>query len=454
MKRMAALLLCALLGLCLPAQAEKYDAAPAIFDVRYQTMERKEDDTRYFISTEYLITTTAPGNEWLKNAADAFDEQLFPTMQPDPSKNARRNSRLDIETLHYLTGESCLSTLVLGRVSFDRAQVCSPFVTATFDLETGEQIALTDLFAPDSAAWALMAQRVESHLNSLFEQDQRQPEAVSALCTRQALESAAFTLSGYELTLHYEASQVYPGRAGLMHVRFFYDELRPLMTPLGQRHTDNSRWKMVAFTCDDGPRYGQTQNTLANFRHGGARATFFTVGKNAADSPDVVMRAFDQNHIIASHSYNHYSGYTMKPETMRQEVADHNALLQQYTGENVTLFRAPGGTYPPWIEADIHLPILQWSVDTYDYTGKTYKKIFYSVRNNVRDGDLILCHDSGAELYKAVPLMTEYLKKNGYLMVTVEELARANGVIMEPNVVYYRFIDGDYSKRTDSNLQD
>ena len=454
MKRIAALLLCVLLCLPMLAQAEKYQSAPEIFDIKYKVMERKEEDNRYFINKEYLITTNAAVNAELQAVADAFDEQLVPLMQPDPSKNARRNSRLDILTTHAITGESCLSTMVLARYTFDRVQQFSPFVTATYDLATGEKIALTDLFASDSAAWDLMAQRVESHLNSLFELEDRNPEAVAALCTREALENASFTLSGYELTLHYEAKEVYPGHAGLMHVRFFYDEMRPHMTELGLKHTDNSRWKMVAFTCDDGPRYGETQNTITNFRHGGARVTYFTVGKNAIDSPDIVMRAFDQNHIIASHTYNHFSGYTMSPETMRKEVADHNAVLQQYTGENVGFFRAPGGTYPPWIEADIHLPILQWSVDTYDYTGKTHKKIYYSVRNNVKDGDMILCHDSGAELHKAIPLMTEYLKANGYLMVTAEELARANGVIMEPNVVYYRFLDGDFSKRLDSNLQD
>ena len=47
----------------------------------------------------------------------------------------------------------------------------------------------------------------------------------------------------------------------------------------------------------------------------------------------------------------------------------------------------------------------------------------------------------------------DVLKKNGYLIVTIEELARINGVIMEPNVVYYRFINGDYSPRTDSNVK-
>ena len=454
MKRIAALLLC--LALCLPcfATAEKLESTPAIFNIKYKTSERKVNDNRYFISKEYLITTNESVNAELQAAADAFEEQLFPTMQPDPAKNGRRNSRLDIEALHYITGQSCLSTMVLGRVSFAREQICSPFVTATYDLETGEKVLLTDLFAADSPAWQLMAERVESHVGSLFEQDERQPEAVAALCTREALENAQFTLSGYELTLHYEASTVYPGHAGLMHVHFYYDELYPYMTETGLRHTDNSHWKMVAFTCDDGPRYGETQNTLTNFRHAGAKATYFNAGKNAIEHPDILMRIFDQNHIVASHSYNHYSGYTMSPESMRKEVEDHNAVMQKYVGENVAYFRAPGGTYPPWIEADIHLPVIQWSLDTYDYTGKSYKNIYYSLRNNVKDGDIILSHDSNAEFHKAIPLMAEYLKNNGYLMVSIEELARANGIIMQPNEVYFRYVDGDYSPRLDSNLKD
>ena len=453
MKRLLIFLLCLLMLLPGAAFAEKYEAAPEIFDVKYSVRERKEKDNRYFVSKEYLFTTNEQVNAELQEAVDAFDERLFPEMQPDPSKNARRNSRLDIESLHYITGESYLSTMVLARISLQRVQVCSPFVTATYDLNTGKRIALTDLFAEQSAAWDLMAKRVENHVNGLFPASERNPEAVTALCRREALEKAAFTLSAYELTLHYEAKEVYPEKAGLMHVRFFYDELQPYMTELGLRVTDNSRWKMVAMTCDDGPGYGPTQNTLTNFRQAGARATYFTVGKNVDAHPDLVMRSFDQNHIIASHTYNHFSGYTLKPETMHKELDDHNALLQEYTGEAVAFFRAPGGTYPPWIEGDIHLPILQWSLDTYDYTGKTANKIFYSVRNNVADGDIILCHDSGAELHKAIPLIADHLKKNGYLMVTIEELARINGIIMEPNVVYYRFINGDYSPRLDSNVK-
>jgi len=70
----------------------------------------------------------------------------------------------------------------------------------------------------------------------------------------------------------------------------------------------------------------------------------------------------------------------------------------------------------------------------------------------VQDGDVILMHDTGKYLHKAVPIFTEYLWENGYMMVTVDELAHANGITMEPDTVYYRFFEGQTDKRDDSNI--
>ncbi len=450
MRRICAVLLAAALLLPALAAAEGF-VYPAVFEVEYKVNERKVDDNRYFVSKEYLLTTNEAVNAELQQIADDFDEQLFPQMQPDKSKNARRNSRLDIETTHYITGDSWLSVMVLARMSYDRAQVQSPFTTRTYDLLSGKRILLTDLFPEDSAAWDLLAERVQSHIGGLFPSEERNPEAVAALADRKALEQAEFTLSGFELTLHYEARTVYPAKAGLMHVRFFYDELWEDMTEEAQIQTDNTDWKMVAITCDDGPAYAETAKTLANFRHEGARVTFFTVGKKVAGNPDILMRAFDQNHVIASHTYNHWSGYSMSDAAMHKELDEHNALLLELTGEKVGLFRAPGGTYPPWIEADIGLPIIQWSVDTYDYTGKSARKIFYSIRNHAQDGDVILMHDSGKIMNTSIELFAQWFRENGFMMVTVDELAHANGVTMQPNTVYYRYLDGETGKRSDSN---
>ena len=452
-KRFLSLLLMFLL-LCsaLPAAAEKRTDCPELFHATVEFTERKEEDNSYYISKEYLITCNEQINQILRQRTDDYDAALRPLMQPCPDNNAKRNSRLDIETVYTFTGDSWLSTMVIARHTFQRVQQDAPFTTGVYDLLTGEEISLTDIFHEDSPAWELLAERAETHISSLFPDDPRNPEAIAELTTLEALQSASFTLSAMELTLHYPARLVYPDRPGLMHVRFYYDELWDMMTDTARAQTDNTDWKMVALTCDDGPNYDRSPAALSAFRRAGVRVTYFTEGAHIEMNPDMLMRQFNQNHIIASHSFTHSSGYALSEDSRRREITRHNEQTLRYIGEPAALFRAPGGTYPPWIEAGIGLPIIQWSVDTYDYTGKKPERIFYSIRNNVQDGDVILMHDTGDYLYKAVPIFTEYLWENGYMMVTVDELAHANGITMEPDTVYYRFFEGQTDKRDDSNI--
>lgn len=170
------------------------------------------------------------------------------------------------------------------------------------------------------------------------------------------------------------------------------------------------------------------------------------------EGAEILRREFDSNHIIASHSFNHWSGYTLSAEGMQKQISLANDFLLKHTGEPVKYFRAPGGLWPPWQKQGVGLPIVQWSVDTYDYTGKKKERIFTSVRDYARHGDIILMHDSGNILHTAVTLITDFLTNNAYLMVTIEELAWAEGVRMEPNAAYARFENGQYGERNDSNL--
>ncbi|MDD3335949.1 MAG: polysaccharide deacetylase family protein [Eubacteriales bacterium] len=423
------------------AETEKLSSLPEIFVVEPVREERFSADKKSFLKKETLHTVHPQVDKAIQDIADGYEAELFPQMPS--SATPRKNSRMDINTVYYRTGQSWLSTMILARMSHNREQLCSPFTTRTFDLLTGERIMLSDLFAEDSPAWELMSRRVREHLTSIFPNDQPIDGAIDSLCEKSALTQADFTLSAMELTLHYAANQVFEGHPGLIHVRFFYPEFSGMMTEEGQKQTDNSRWKMVAITCDDGPSYAESAKALDAFRAVGARVNYFIVGKKLVNFGDIEMRQFDENHVIACHTYNHWSGYSIKIMANRlKELSMTNDLLYDLSGEGARYFRAPGGTYPPWVECEIGLPIIQWSVDTYDYTGKSPKKIFYSVRNNTTDGDIILMHDSGLQMYKSIPLIADYLLNNGYLMVTLDELAAYQGVMLQPNGVYHRLDDG------------
>lgn len=441
-----------MITLLTPALAQgKPDQLPALFKLSYEQEERVLGKNEQLIYKEYLITANEQVNRELRQLVDELDEQYSPLVPPDERKNARRNNRLDVETSYRLSGDSWLSMMVCARITAKRQQQSYPFTTRTYDLKTGQRILLTDLFSEDSPGWALLSERVQAHLQGVFPAEDRDEAQIARLSSTEALRQAEFTLGGMELTLHYQASQLFPDKVGLLHVRFFYPELEAMLTPEAARQMDNRGYKMVALTFDDGPRHNNSIKALNALRKGGGRGTFFVVGKMLLEGMDILHRQHDANHLIANHSYNHWSGYSMKAPSRLKEVAAVDEIMLQHLGEKTRFFRAPGGTYPPWVEAQIGLPIIQWSVDTYDFRGLKPVNILYNVRKNVQDGDIILMHDTGNYLFKALPNVCQYLHDQGYLMVSIEELACAHGVQTEPDIVYHRFLNGDYSERRDSN---
>ena len=265
-----------------------------------------------YVYKEYLETTNESINTELRAIADEFDQELSPTLQMDPRKNAKRNSRLDIDTVYYRTGEFYVSTMVLARVSFEKIQLSVDLETRTYDLQTGERILLTDIFPPGSPAWQILQEGVREKLESVYPGEERDEGAIDMLCSIDALEWADFTLSGMELTLHYPANLIIDDKATLIHVRFFYPQFSGFMTETGQKATDNSNWKMVAITCDDGPKVNKSTNALNAFRKVGARVTYFIVGKMLDEQGDIFIRQFDQNQIFGCHTFNHWSGYSIK----------------------------------------------------------------------------------------------------------------------------------------------
>lgn len=440
-----------MIGLWTPAGAmgeelAPYEKLPEIFKISVREEERKIDEGGAYVYKEYVTTVNEQVNAELQALVDDYDRQLTPTLQMDPRKKGKRGSALNIGTVYYRTGTQYISTLTIARVSFREEQLATQFTARTWDLESGERLLLTDLFAPDSAAWELMSQRVREHLTSIFPGEERDLQAIEELCSRESLMQADFTLSGMELTLHYPAGLVLPGKVTLTHVRFFYPELDGMMTEVGCRATDNSRWKMVAVTCDDGPKDYASSYALDAFRKIGARVTYFTVGKQLERYGYILQKQYDQNQIFGNHTFRHWGGGSFKTDARRlREITDSAEWTLRLVGEEAQLFRAPGGTYGTWVDSKIPLPIIQWSVDTYDYTGKNPRQIFHVFRDKVKAGDIILCHDTGKYLHKSIPMWGEHLIERGYMFVTVDELAWAYGAQLEPSVVYWSVRPGENS---------
>ena len=101
------------------------------------------------------------------------------------------------------------------------------------------------------------------------------------------------------------------------------------------------------------------------------KATFFVVGQNAADHPDILRRAVREGHEIANHSWSHPNLGKMSDEAVRRELQKTDDAIVAAIGKRPTLMRPPYGSITArqkrWIHDDFGYRIIIWDVDPLDW---------------------------------------------------------------------------------------
>ena len=350
-------------------------------------------------------------------------------------EDAPQMTQLDVGAVITRTGTKWMSFLTLAEATAGTTYLGVEAQTRVYDMESGTRLALTDVFAPESEAWERMAQAVREQLTEAFPGEEPDARALDALCTREALEAADFTLGATRLLLTYRAGAVYHGKTTLLHVSLGYDEYRPLMKAQAQAQTDNSRWRMAALTFDDGGAVKYTSGVLDALRQYGAQATFFIVGNRMAKNACVLYRQQNCAYSLQSHSYTHK--YQLTGEEMLAQKEQFAAEMGAMIGVVPALMRAPGGMETGYVKHEIGYPLIHWSLASRDSGSEDYKRIANYVCYNIEPGEIVLMHDLNPYSPRYAGLILERLCDQGYLFVTVEELFAQAGIELEPNVVYY-----------------
>lgn len=438
MKRFLASLLVMLL-LMPVAQAEKRPI-PEILRFTQETQARENVSAKVYIQRTYPVTQNDQVNEEMRRVVDQLVEAGRPHLPTGQVK--RDKSYLRVGASISRTGQSWMSFLTTGNVKHEYEQTHVEFDARVYDLATGERLTMDDLFAPDSQGWEIMAEAVRMQLKAYFPQKQCDDAALDALCSREALCSVPFTLTGGSLRLHYRADALYPGQNTLMHVRLLYSDIRPYMREAAQVQTDNSCYKLAALTFDDGPSHLSSINVVETLRRYGADATFFLVGNMMAQGHYVMAYEHDAGFPLAYHSYEHVTGGKGIAERIPGEWERFCTEIVEITGIVPTMMRAPGGYEDPFVRAEIGIPLINWSVSAGDGTGnRAYDRsdrqlIAGNVGVGAQDGAVILMHDLREACHQYLELTLEKLEERGFLCVTVEELFDSYGVKLQPNTVY------------------
>ena len=188
----------------------------------------------------------------------------------------------------------------------------------------------------------------------------------------------------------------------------------------------------VYLTFDDGPSKW-TPQVLDVLKEYGVPATFFVLGKQAEANEETIRRIVSEGHALGNHTYDHkYDDLYGSFDSFWEQTERTNDVLEQITGERVSLLRAPGGTatnfdafYFYYLERAGY-KIHDWNVDSGDSKrrGVPASEIVANVKRTKLSHEMnVLLHDGAGheESAKALPDIIEYFQAKGYRFDTLRE---------------------------------
>lgn len=178
----------------------------------------------------------------------------------------------------------------------------------------------------------------------------------------------------------------------------------------------------IALTFDDGPKRETTSKLLDILSQKGIKASFFILGQNIDGNEDLLTRMKDEGHIIGSHSMYHHNLSQMNEKTLTQDFGEMDQKANKIFKEPFKYIRPPYGAANPLVAKIANRPLIEWSVDSKDWSTKNTQMIINQVTQTTQSGSIILMHDIYPETINAVPTIIDNLIQQGYNFVTVDAL--------------------------------
>ena len=180
--------------------------------------------------------------------------------------------------------------------------------------------------------------------------------------------------------------------------------------------------KKVALTFDDGPNAKYTETLLDGLKERGVCATFFLLGKQVENSPQIVKRMQEEGHLIGNHSYEHVNLSSLNDEAAVVQVDKTNEAIYKITGEYPEYIRPPFGCWKSNLDYETTMIEVLWNVDPLDWKTDHADTVVKRVLDEVQEDDIILLHDASESSVKAACQIIDTLQKEGYVFVTVDKI--------------------------------
>ena len=160
----------------------------------------------------------------------------------------------------------------------------------------------------------------------------------------------------------------------------------------------------LALTFDDGPNPSWTPRLLDILARFDVKATFFMVGRFAAQESKLTRHIADTGHLIGNHSWSHANLALSTAARVREELTRSKDALEQITGKPLRYFRPPFGNRRPYVlraAREMNMIPVLWNAMTSDWSERSAERISERLMRKIaanehrgRASNIVL-HDGG-----------------------------------------------------------
>lgn len=180
--------------------------------------------------------------------------------------------------------------------------------------------------------------------------------------------------------------------------------------------------KVMYLTFDDGPHPEETTFVLDELKKFNAKATFFCIGKNVKEYPELYKRILLEGHRTGNHTFHHLNCTKTDDGVWLEDVKNAAGWIDS------DLLRPPYGRINAFCakllqQAKPSYRIIMWTVISADFdTKRTGQQCFEAVKKHAGKGSIVVFHDSEkarSRLREALPMTLEYFANQGFVFKSI-----------------------------------
>lgn len=191
----------------------------------------------------------------------------------------------------------------------------------------------------------------------------------------------------------------------------------------------SGRKRLIALTFDDGPYAVATPLLLDVLRDLRVKATFFYIGRDAEQYPELTHRTQVEGHEIADHTYSHPNLDQLTAAQVVGEITKGARVLHRYSNDPGidNLFRPPHGRFTEEtldVAQQLRYHTILWSDDPGDWRTMSPQTLASHIELHATAPEIILLHSGRVPTIAILPEVVARFRQAGYEFVTVSELLK------------------------------